>query len=34
MAILASVPRQSRQGVYITPSVVIEAGLEELQVNK
>ncbi len=33
MAILASVPRQSRQGVYITPSVVIVAGLAELQVK-
>lgn len=33
MAIVASVPRQSRQGVYITPSVVIGAGLEELLVK-
>ena len=33
MAILGSIPRQTRQGVYTTPSVVVPAGITELLVT-
>jgi len=33
MAIIATIPRQNRQGVYLAPSIVVPAGITEILVK-